>query len=157
MKKQSSIFFLLLAFVVFFSCQEGDTTQKHNANEEENCVNPTKDPNDVKPMARMMRTMADYCDSMRLELLAGKTVDSSRYPLMNFWTAEPTDSSVLEPLFFSHAKGIESAYRTLMSSTENQKENYTAVINQCMACHSNYCSGPLRRIRKLSLDYKGEE
>lgn len=121
---------------------------------DESCVNPIKDPNDVKPMALMMRTMANYCDSMRLELNAGKTVDSVRYPLMPFWTAEPTDSSVLETLFFNNAKSFAASWRTLMSSTENQKEHYTAVIAQCVNCHSSYCSGPLRRIKKLPLDYK---
>ena len=36
----------------------------------------------------------------------------------------------------------------------HQKENYTLVINTCIKCHSSYCSGPLKRIRKLPLDYK---
>ncbi|QLH47354.1 MAG: hypothetical protein HWD58_18050 [Bacteroidota bacterium] len=81
----------------------------------------TKDPNDVKPMARMMRTMADYCDTMRLELQNGKTVDSVRFPLMPFWTAEPTDSSVLETLFFNNAKTFAASWRTLMSSEKIRK------------------------------------
>lgn len=105
-------------------------------------------------MALMMRTMANYCDSMKVKLNNGEAVDSVTYPLMPFWTAEPTDSSVLEELFFNNAVQFQNAYRKLMYEGKNQKENYTAVINQCVNCHSSYCSGPLKRIKKLPLDYK---
>lgn len=142
---------MLSSFVLMFACNDNKSGVEQS---DESCTNPIKDPNEVKPMALMMRTMANYCDSMRLEINAGKIVDSSKYPLMPFWTAEPTDSSNLEPLFYNNAKLFETAYRTLMSSTKNQAENYTAVINTCIHCHTSYCSGPLRRIKKLPLDYK---
>jgi len=144
---------LFVLVCVALSCAESD---KKTSAQEEECNNPIKDPNEVKPMALMMRTMANYCDSMRLEINKGQTVDSVKYPLMPFWTAEPTDSSVLETLFFNNAKQFEAAYRQLMSNTANQKENYTAVINTCIQCHSSYCSGPLKRIKKLTLEYKSE-
>ena len=122
---------------------------------DENCSNPViKDPNEVKPMALMMRTMANYCDSMKVKINAGELVDSVQFPLMPFWSAEPTDSSVLEDLFYNNAKDFAAAYRKMMSDTKNQRENYTAVINQCINCHNSYCSGPLRRIKKLPLDYQ---
>lgn len=144
--------FVSLCFLI--AC--GGSSKSKQQVEDESCVKPVKDPNDVKPMALMMRAMADYCDSMRLEINAGKTVDSVKYPLMPFWTVEPTDSNVLETLFFSNAQQFAAAYRQLMNSTENQKENYTAVINNCVHCHSSYCSGPLRRIKTLTLDYQPE-
>lgn len=152
MKKNllAGIFFV---FIGFLACQNHETTSaNHETESEEYCVNPQKDPNEVKPMARMMRTMADYCDTMRLELRNGKTVDSVRFPLMPFWTAEPTDSSVLETLFFNNAKSFAAAWRTLMTSEKNQKANYELLIAQCVNCHSSYCSGPLKRIRKLPLE-----
>jgi|LakMenEpi03Aug12_release.lakeMendotaPanAssembly.Ray.scaffolds.fasta_scaffold09846_2 thioredoxin-related protein len=144
--------FVISLFTVL-ACQESEKEKSHSDNEE-SCVNPTKDPNDVKPMALMMRTMANYCDSMRLDLKAGKVVDSIKYPLMPFWSAEPTDSSVLEKTYFDHAERFKVAYRNLMSNQENQKENYELVIQQCVQCHSSYCSGPLKRIRKLPLSYQ---
>jgi thioredoxin-related protein len=146
----------LFACLSFFIACSGEN-EKSTSAEDEDCVSPIKDPNDVKPMALMMRTMANYCDSMRLEINAGRQVDSIKYPLMPFWTAEPTDSSVLETLYFNNAKQFAAAYRELMSSTgQQQAEKYTAVINSCIHCHSSYCSGPLKRIRKLTLDYKAK-
>jgi len=140
-----------VACVIFVACQNEDNA---SVKSDESCVNPIKDPNEVKPMARMMRTMANYCDSMRLKINAGQHVDSVAYPLMPFWKAEPTDSSVLETLLFNNASEFESAYNTLMRDSLHQKENYTLVINTCIKCHTSYCSGPLKRIRKLPLDYK---
>ncbi|MBK7690646.1 MAG: hypothetical protein IPK62_11700 [Bacteroidetes bacterium] len=134
------------------SCEENTSTKKLKEND---CEKPTiKDPNEVKPMAQMMRTMANYCDTMRLKINKNEWVDSVAFPLMPFWSAEPTDSSVLETLFFDNAKRFENAYRKLMQDQNHQKENYTAVIATCVHCHNSYCSGPLRRIKKLPLDYK---
>lgn len=144
---------LMIMLCVVISCS--DTSKKGASDSEESCTRPIKDPNHPKPMALMMRNMANYCDSMRLKLNAGVAVDSMQYPLMPFWSAEPTDSSVLEELFFNNATQFAEAYRLLMSSKDNQKEHYTAVINNCINCHNSYCSGPLKRIRKLPLDYQG--
>jgi hypothetical protein len=150
--KKILITFCILLSIAIVACND---SEKPKESAQEECKKETiKDPNDPKPMALMMRTMANNCDSMRLEINAGKTVDSVKYPLMPFWTAEPTDSANLVELFYNNASEFEIAYRTLMSNKEHQKENYTAVINSCVNCHNSFCSGPLRRIKKLPLDYK---
>lgn len=150
--KKILITFCILLSIAIVACND---SEKPKESTQEECKNETiKDPNDPKPMALMMRTMANNCDSMRLEINNGKTVDSIKYPLMPFWTAEPTDSANLVELFYNNASEFEIAYRTLMSNKEHQKENYTAVINSCVNCHNSFCSGPLRRIKKLPLDYK---
>jgi hypothetical protein len=156
MKKISIV--LLSTFVIYaLSCSDTGNPAKNSQHVvEEDCVKPIQDPNEVKPMARMMRQMANMCDSMKLKLNNGLTVDSVQFPLMPFWMAEPTDSTVLEDLFFNHAKEFSMAWRTLMSDTQNQKVNYTALINKCVSCHMSYCSGPLKRINKLPLDYTPE-
>ena len=150
MKKIILLFWIACIFIV--SCVES-VTKKIEKNEA--CEQPAiKDPNDVKPMALMMRTMANYCDTMRLKINKGEQVDSVSFPLMPFRNAEPTDSSVLGTLFSDNATRFENAYRKLMQDKANQKENYTAVVAECTNCHNSFCSGPLKRIRKLTLDYK---
>jgi thioredoxin-related protein len=145
-----ALFFILSG--LFYACSESSAP---NENKEQECKSEEtiKDPNNPKPMALMMRTMVSYCDSMRLDINAGKRVDSIKYPLMPFWDAEPTDSANLVDLFYDNAKDFAAHYRALMSDTNHQKENYTAVINSCVNCHNSFCSGPLRRIKKLPLDY----
>jgi hypothetical protein len=117
------------------------------------CTDTTdNNPNGSKPLARMMRTMTNQCDSMRLDLMAGKKVDSIRYPMPDFIHAESTEANVKTPVFYAIGSEYEKAYRRLMSDTLQQKENYMAVIQQCRACHMNFCSGPLRKIDKLVLE-----
>lgn len=111
-----------------------------------------ENPNGAKPLARMMRTMTNNCDSMRLDILAGRRVDSIRYPLPAFIDAEPTEKDVKTPIFYAIGSDFQAAYRRLMSDTLHQSENYMAVIQQCRACHMNFCSGPLRKIDKLGLE-----
>jgi hypothetical protein len=150
MKKIILLFCLACALVI--SCSEPESKKVAN---DESCEQPAvKDPNEVKPMALMMRTMANYCDTMRIKINNGETVDSVAFPLMPFRTAEPTDSSVLGTLFYDNATRFENAYRKLMQDQVNQKQNYTAVVAECTHCHNSFCSGPLKRIRKLPLDYK---
>ena len=151
--KKISLFFGILLSLYIISCNDNEASKSKT---DESCTNPIQDPNEVKPMALMMRTMANYCDSMKVKLNKGESVDSVAYPIMPFWKAEPTDSSVLEDLFFNNANQFQAAYRKLMVEEKSQKENYAAVINQCVNCHSSYCSGPLKRIMKLPLDYKEE-
>jgi thioredoxin-related protein len=146
------ITFLFICVCILFACNEKSEKAETKV---ASCSQETiKDPNDPKPMALMMRTMANYCDSMRLEINAGYIVDSIKYPLMPFWTVEPTDSDNLVTLFYENASQFELTYRKLMNDKLHQKENYTAVINSCINCHNSFCSGPLRRINKLPLDYK---
>jgi hypothetical protein len=140
---------LITALAIIIAACNQESKSKEEACE----VETVKDPNNPKPMALMMRTMANNCDSMRLKIAAGQTVDSAQYPLPIFWKAEPTDSSVLEELFFNNAKDLEQAYHRLMSNKSDQLENYNVLISKCVQCHTSYCSGPLKRIRKLPIDY----
>lgn len=133
------------------ACQQSNKTNTTSCETGEDST--IMNPNNSKPMALMMRALANTADNIRAQLLADKSVDMSQYPLIQFWTVEPTDSSVLEPLFFENAKAFEAAYQKLIQEPQYQKENYQAVINTCIQCHSTYCSGPLKRIRKLPLDY----
>ncbi len=154
MKKLKFTTITIFSCLLLTACQQ---EPKSNSTSCEAGVDSTiKNPNHSKPMALMMRALANTADSIRVQLLADKTVDMSQYPLIKFWTVEPTDSSVLEPLFFENAKAFEAAYQKLIQEPQNQKENYQAVIHTCIQCHSTYCSGPLKRIRKLPLDYVGK-
>ncbi|HMN31947.1 MAG: hypothetical protein IT215_05060 [Chitinophagaceae bacterium] len=149
MIKQIS-FITISLLILINSCNQQESNSNTDTNTEQKTI---KDPNNPKPMALMMRKLASNCDSMKSKINKGEIVDSFSYPIMPFWSAEPTDSSVLEPLFFDNAKQFQLAYQRLMQNKSSQKENYTTLINACIHCHTSYCSGPLKKIRKLTLDY----
>lgn len=110
-----------------------------------------KDPNQPKPMALMMRQMAANADSMKAKLLRGESLDSLSFPFIRFYLVEPTDKNVLEPQFFKNADVYKNAHKAIFDHPKEQKKYYNLMINPCISCHENYCSGPLRRITKMPI------
>jgi hypothetical protein len=121
----------------------------------ESCAKPNKYPNQDKPMALMMRQMADHAQKMKDLVLANKPITEQAFPFIRFHLVEPTDPDVLQPQFFENARLLQQSHQAIVKAPlAKQKEMYTAYINQCINCHQIYCSGPLKRIRKLTLDFK---
>lgn len=148
-----------VCIVLLFACNETqkESLKKEEGNpvdsvsEEENCA-PIMDPNEVKPMALMMRVMAANADSMRSQLLRGEKLDSIRYPFLRFYLVEPTKPEVLEPQFYENARLFQSAYKQVFRvKKEEQIAAYNVAIGKCITCHESYCSGPLKRIRKFPI------
>jgi hypothetical protein len=133
--------------VCLFRKQENDT-RKSSVDAE--CETETiKDPNNPKPMALMMRQLAANADSMKQQIIRGEQLDSTRYPFIKFYLVEPTDPNVLEPQFYENARLFQEAYIALFKHPKEQVKYHNLVIQKCISCHENYCSGPLKRIRKL--------
>ena len=113
----------------------------------------TRYPNNDKPMALMMRQMANNAQKMKDKIEAGELVEDKLFPFIRFHLVEPTDPNVLQPQFFENARMFQEAHKNLINAPiAKQKEMYTLYINQCINCHQTYCSGPLKRIRKLVIN-----
>ena len=158
-----SLFALTMLSMVFFACGGNQNKENKNiADSSQVIVDSTKsdsscssetimDPNNAKPMALMMRALVKNTSEMREKLKAGETLETAKYPLVRFWLVEPTDPDVLEPQFFENARLFSESYKKLSAAHDNasQIKAYNAVIGMCINCHESYCSGPLKRIRKL--------
>lgn len=130
-----------------------ESESHRNLDTAENCAKPTKYPNQDKPMALMMRQMADNAQQMKDLLSENQPITAKQFPFIRFHLVEPTDPNVLQPQFYENARLLQEAHKNLVNAPAGkQKEMYTAYINQCINCHQIYCSGPLKRIRKLTLD-----
>ncbi len=169
MKHKIVITLLLAIFVAVFACRPNTDSEKksnvdtlnaqiesekyRNLDTAEDCAKPTKYPNQDKPMALMMRQMADNAQKIKNKLEAGEKISATEFPFIRFHLVEPTDPNVLQPQFYENARTFQEAHKALVGAPqEKQKEMYTAYINQCINCHQTYCSGPLKRIRKLVLN-----
>lgn len=115
------------------------------------CTATIKDPNNPKPMALAMRTMASHADSIRAMILRGEKPDSADFPFIRFYLLEPTDPNVLEPQFFENARLYQQAYRDFYAHPKEPVKYFNLLINGCIHCHESYCSGPLKRIRKFPI------
>lgn len=156
----SFVTILSAAIIACTQNNKGNTAQQaaqDTIDSTETCVTPSakKYPNQDKPMALMMRQMADNAAKMKEKVLANEKITASDFPFIRFHLVEPTDPDVLQPQFFENARLLQVAHKNLINAPLiNQKEMFTAYINQCISCHEIYCSGPLKRIRKFKLDFK---
>jgi len=149
-------FLFSVIVVLMFSCNMGEkkapvaqTTETKDSTE--SCA-PVKDPNNPKPMALMMRLMAANADSIKSEILRGEMPDSTKHPFLRFYMVEPTDPNVLEPQFYENARLFQVAYKEMFRVKKaNLSTAYNAMVGKCVNCHEMYCSGPLKRIRKLPI------
>ncbi len=156
--------YTFLAFSIFvFACTniskndkqkvDADSIKKvDSSSKSTTCSKPIKDPNNPKPMALMMRLMADNADSMKAQLLRGEKLESSHYPFLRFYLLEPTDTSVLKMQFYENARFFQQTYTDMFKKGAVQKQIYNVVIGKCVNCHEMYCNGPLKRIRKMFID-----
>jgi hypothetical protein len=159
MKYSIIILGVLLSVVSIIACHQGDQGNKKELESKaetdsggsscEKVPETTLYPNPTKPMALMMRTMVDNAQSMREQVIRSEPLDSLKYPFIRFYLAEPTDSSVLEPVFFENARLFQQSYQLLFQHPDKQLMYYNAMIGKCINCHEHYCNGPLKRIRKL--------
>lgn len=152
MKK--TIYYLLLVITAVWSVAACNNSpgNKQPANDSLTTETTIKDPNHPKPMALMMRQMAANADSMKAKLLRGESLDSLSFPFIRFYLVEPTDKDVLEPQFFENAKIFQAAHKAVFTHPAEQKKYYNLMIQACIGCHESYCSGPLKRIRKMPID-----
>jgi len=156
-------YLLLIPITFIFACSniskndkqkvDADSIKKvDSSTKNASCAKPIKDPNNPKPMALMMRLMADNADSMKAQLLRGEKLESSQYPFLRFYLLEPTDTSVLKMQFFENARFFQQVYTDMFKKGAEQTQIYNVVIGKCVNCHEMYCNGPLKRIRKMFID-----
>jgi len=100
-------------------------------------------------MALMMRQMVVNMDKMKSKLENGERVQAKDFPFLRFYLVEPTDPNVLEPQFYENARLFQAAYQQIFETKALQVTAYNAAIGKCINCHQSYCSGPIKRIKKL--------
>ncbi len=131
------LFALLLPCIIFFAC----------ANEPKK-VEPIN-PNGDSELALLMREMESHWKTAKKALEDGKTVVAPDFS--SLLHAEPTDESMKMPSFEGFAQAYLAQIKALNETATKDQRNsaYNNIINACIVCHENSCSGPIPRIQKL--------
>lgn len=135
--------------LLFASCSSNQEKDSKEA-DAENCTNPNTDH--PKPMALKMRSMYQQVEKMNSLLLAGKSIDSTDFPIPAFVDLEPTDSTVVTTIFKQKAENYNLAFSHLLESKgHDQKTAFNNLLQSCITCHQENCPGPIKKIRRLIL------
>lgn len=140
--KQLFILFSICAFAFTLSfCSESKKEEKH-------------EPQKVSELAQLMRTMYDDGEQMKAAIEKGELPPDFREKFKKMHTAIPTEPLSNKPAFDAFANQylaiIDSVYSA--PNAEIRKKNYNAMVTQCVSCHEVYCPGPIKRIKKLTLN-----
>ena len=135
-------FLFLFALGLLISCQK-----------EENKKETIQYPNQDAPLALLMREMFLDMEEMKEGIVEGKKIKSYLEKHKELLTAKPTDAKVKTEQFNTMGMAYLANLRTLEEGSEDALlDNYKSVVSTCLACHTSYCPGPVKRIKLLKLD-----
>jgi len=145
-----NILFLFLLATFLTACANKEQPD-NTATKETGVTNPIAplNPNGDSELALLMRKMEKQWQDTKKNLEAGQTIHDVP-DFHDLLSATPTDESMTMDGF----KGYATSYLNKIKALQNtkgsqQKTAYNNVINGCILCHENSCSGPIPRIKKL--------
>lgn len=133
----------LLGIVLFSACGEQQSDSKAIFKKEK-VINPNGD----SELALLMREMFDEGDRVKQQIIAGKAPTGLK-KFEAIHSAIPTDANASGPVFESFATSYIEAIKALEASDSASVFNFNTMVDQCMNCHTEFCPGPKRRIKKL--------
>jgi hypothetical protein len=125
------------------------------------CSSPAKEPkknSGWKPemdqpseLASIMRELHDEAKQRKSTLEKGELAEANSQLIFQMITAEPTEPHMVGPAFEPHAKAFIASYGQLNTATDvvTQIDAHNNLVKSCVACHMNFCQGPIPRIEKL--------
>lgn len=105
-------------------------------------------PNGDSELALLMRDMFTESDSLKQLVEEGKQLSGLR-KYQEIHSAIPTDSTVRGPVFEAFAQNYIQSIKALEASDSASIFNFNHMVDQCMNCHTEFCPGPKKRIKKL--------
>ncbi len=136
------VLFCLIAVAFWSSCNESqqmDTVA-------ERPINPPKA--DDSELALLMREMFTDGERIKAQVERGEEPTGLR-DFAFIHSAIPTDSTVRGPVFTAFAEAYLESVRQMEASDSASVFRFNHMVDQCMNCHSEFCPGPKKRIRKL--------
>lgn len=137
----------LVLIIVFLgllsiSCTTKETKQEQN----------TRYPNEDAPLALLMRAMFEDMEEIKDAVEKGNSIKSYLSKHRELLTARPTNPNVKTVTFELMGNAyLESLDLMEKSSEEELISNYKMLVETCLACHQQYCPGPIKRINLLNL------
>ncbi|MDD2986233.1 hypothetical protein [Flavobacterium sp.] len=106
---------------------------------------------EMSDMALLMEQM--YVDNQRLKerILKGESVGEFPSHFAKIHNSMMTDPSENDEFFKKQAKIFLEAQKLIYNDPANAKEHYNKAVQACISCHEVKCSGPIVRIKKLTI------
>jgi hypothetical protein len=100
-------------------------------------------------LALLMREIHENAKLLKLLLQNGEDVKPYGSDVDFILEAEPTRPAVQGPEFESFARYYIKMNEEVYS--DPNVENYNSLVESCVACHQEFCPGPIKTIKKLHI------
>ena len=146
-----SLFIIIFPFFIS-GCSSNKTKEEHGKS---NCLKPDSiNPNGSSELAKLMRNMHLHASLLRDDIMNDRSLDTFPTSFQRIYTAKATDSTVRSNAFDKFSENYLNSLRNLYSVKDGASHKYAfnAMVDQCISCHSQYCTGPVKTISKLKID-----
>lgn len=147
-----NFFFLFLLLTLFSACTNDDNNNTPSETITK-AANPMTqlNPNGDSELALLMRKMEAHWKEIKKDIESGQKIESIP-DYSNLLTATPTDESMTADGYEGYVHSYLNQVKALGESSSNPKTAYNNIVNGCVLCHENSCSGPIPRIKKLLIN-----
>mgnify|MGYP000088338667 CR=1 FL=1 len=152
----------LIGASFFVGCQESASTDVESSaetTEEKAEAAPKKelDMNEPSELALLMRSMYDKNLELKKQIKNGEIPESFPEDWVNIHSAKSDEklTAAFKGLAEQYIKNMEDI--TKASTKEEGIKAYNNMISTCASCHTIYCQGPLKKIKKMKIkDFESE-
>ena len=105
---------------------------------------------DVSELVKVMRSIEKDLKVQRDSLQNGGQLAERPAYYANIKTAEATNPEEINAVYMALADKFLADYDSVHHADANlQVEKFNGMISTCVACHEQYCQGPIPKIKKL--------
>ncbi len=133
----------ILALLIF-SCQQEPAAPKKKQGWTPELDQPSE-------LALIMRDMNSEALNRKAKLENGELDPTLSETLFDMLTAHPTKPHMKGEGFEPYAKSFIGIYNQIQSAEDvsTQIKAHNNMVDACVACHTQFCDGPISRIEKL--------
>jgi hypothetical protein len=134
--------YLILLATLSFGCKSSSPEQQ---------IQTQRFPNDDAPLALLMREMYEDMEEIRISVEKGEQIKSYLEKHRELLTVRGTDPEKSQQANFQVMGSgyLQSLEAMEKAEGEELESAYQILLSGCLACHTNYCPGPIKRINKL--------
>lgn len=146
------IFIGIFSFL-FVAC-ESEVKQKEVITDASQVEVSETNPNGDSELALLMRKMFEEGEDIKKLITnnEGNITEGYIAELERIHTATPTDTEVKTPEFEAYTKLMIDEANLLFSNDSNRVQGFNNLVNRCINCHQSFCPGPIKRIKKLTIN-----
>ena len=134
----------MLGLVILASCDEPEQEMTPKQNWTPKLDQPSE-------LAQIMRDMQEEATNRKNSLEQGQLDPTLSETLFSMITAQPTKPHMKGEGFEPYAKSFIGIYNQIHGAEEVgvQIQAHNNMVDACIACHTQFCDGPISRIEKL--------